>query len=593
MGNASGQSSVNPTRSRTAIVAFRDTMESIVIAFVLAFIFRAFIVEAFVIPTGSMASTLYGQQLIHTCSTCGYKYAVGIPERIGPISGKYEVKLRCPNCYSLTDEFSISEIQRPNSGDRILVYKWPFNLKGDIFGPHRWDVTVFKDPRDGQTNFIKRLVGLPGEVLEVIDGDVYTADMAELKAKRPDLLETLDRLRIEVYRYRHGQSKLNENQILARYREANQELLPFLKIQQKLPASERAMQSLWFNVYNHDYLPNSDQNSPVRWEPTDEAARQAWNTDQREITFNSEQDTYLPIRFTGKPVDDFYAYNNDGVLRGPHGRQRSRRFVGDLRLRFTWFPEADTGTLRLKMNRDKDTFIAEIATDGRVSLTGRHPQRDLPGKKQVIGQNKLPAFQTGQPVKIEFINLDYRVGLKINGEEVIVSTAEQYHPSMDKLQRMIQVVNRSENINNYLRPSQVEIAARNTRCRLRHIVLERDIYYRAQRHGENGNPYHDWPCWGTAGQPILLRPQRQVEGETQPGEYFMLGDNSPASKDSRLWWEIGDHLVHQGKEYQVGTVPGDQLIGKAFFVYWPPGYRPSWASNIGLIPNVGRMRWIR
>ena len=40
--------------------AIRETVESIVIAFVLAFLFRTFEAEAFVIPTGSMAPTLMG-----------------------------------------------------------------------------------------------------------------------------------------------------------------------------------------------------------------------------------------------------------------------------------------------------------------------------------------------------------------------------------------------------------------------------------------------------------------------------------------------------------------------------------------------------
>src|SRR5438067_1059753 len=40
---------------------WRETIESIVVAFVLAFLFRTFEAEAFVIPTGSMAPTLYGQ----------------------------------------------------------------------------------------------------------------------------------------------------------------------------------------------------------------------------------------------------------------------------------------------------------------------------------------------------------------------------------------------------------------------------------------------------------------------------------------------------------------------------------------------------
>ena len=178
-----------------------------------------------------------------------------------------------------------------------------------------------------------------------------------------------------------------------------------------------------------------------------------------------------------------------------------------------------------------------------------------------------------------------------------------------------------------IKPSTVRIGARKLRCRLRHVVLERDVYYRSQKHSEptsppeqgkptQTNPFclahrqrnHVWPGWGTAGCPILLRPDRTVDGRRYAGEYFMLGDNSPASKDSRLWWEIGPHLQPLGQEYQVGTVPGDQLIGKAFFVYWPAGYRLPGAvarwlrwipaigplvQETGICPNAGRMRWIR
>ena len=132
----------------------------------------------------------------------------------------------------------------------------------------------------------------------------------------------------------------------------------------------------------------------------------------------------------------------------------------------------------------------------------------------------------------------------------------------------------------YKRSSQVSIYADDLDVTLGHLVLERDVHYKASRRpGQR-------PGWGTVGNPIQLR----------AGESFVLGDNSPASQDSRFWSTEGDHLAVRGEAYQRGTVPEDQLIGRAFFVYWPAGLRTDLIPglrNFGLIPNVGRMRWIR
>ena len=52
----------------------RETIESIAIAFMLAFLFRTFEAEAFVIPTGSMAPTLMGKHLDITCPNVQIKF---------------------------------------------------------------------------------------------------------------------------------------------------------------------------------------------------------------------------------------------------------------------------------------------------------------------------------------------------------------------------------------------------------------------------------------------------------------------------------------------------------------------------------------
>src|SRR5579862_1349252 len=63
-------------RNVSVETSVKDTIESILVAFILAFIFRAFVVEAFVIPTGSMAPTLMGAHMRFRCPDCGYHFDV-------------------------------------------------------------------------------------------------------------------------------------------------------------------------------------------------------------------------------------------------------------------------------------------------------------------------------------------------------------------------------------------------------------------------------------------------------------------------------------------------------------------------------------
>jgi hypothetical protein len=71
----------------------------------------------------------------------------------------------------------------------------------------------------------------------------------------------------------------------------------------------------------------------------------------------------------------------------------------------------------------------------------------------------------------------------------------------------------------------------------------------------------------------------------------VLGDNSPNSEDGR-WWDSAGVANKGVPDYREGTVPRDYLVGKAMFVYWPSGFKPFTEFPFGIVPNVGRMRFI-
>ena len=117
---------------KTTESSWRETAKIVAQALVLAMIVRIFFYQPFNIPSGSMKSTLLvGDYLFVSKLSYGYSRYT-FPWGIIPIQG------------------------------RIIASE-----------PKRGDVVVFKLPRDTSTDYIKRMIGLPGDHIEVRDGIVY------------------------------------------------------------------------------------------------------------------------------------------------------------------------------------------------------------------------------------------------------------------------------------------------------------------------------------------------------------------------------------------------------------------------------------
>ena len=170
------------------------------------------------------------------------------------------------------------------------------------------------------------------------------------------------------------------------------------------------------------------------------------------------------------------------------------------------------------------------------------------------------------------------------------------------------------------------------------LVLYRDIYYRDETYRSENNYGRVTQTWLEVDRERSMRDLLQspedwyraytagrherdldfgsmVTYELGPDEYLMLGDNSPRSQDSRLFPQGA--RVARRDEFKRFAVPGDAIIGKAFFVYWPHGkpflnegkgypFPPSYHVNqdgeavkdypnhrVPFVPNIGRMRRIR
>ena len=526
--------------------SLKETFESIVIAFILAFVFRAYIVEAFVIPTGSMAPTLLGAHYELRSPDSGYRYDAGPPT--GVQSGRRITANVMPRDVAASDPMTLLEHRVPRGtrslpGDRILVHKYLYFLSE----PRRWDVVVFKNPTgpSGQAeNYIKRLVGKPHEDMHILDGNIYVRPRGESwqiarKTDRPEV-----------------------------------------------------QQAVWQPIYHSAYVPLPSLSSPigrdawaVPWVPDNEGD---WDLTGRDAyRYSGSGGDTLAFDFDAGPYQSgeaMYPYNQF-ELRRLKLHQRQLQPIEDVRLAATVealgdgpvsFELATTGRWdRLERGDDTRVLRASIDRDGRIVLTASRPGE---ARREPLAEARTRPIVPGQPRRFELWHVDQHLILFDGGRRRAQATVDL---SMAELKR---------------RPPPDPLPEPTLTvggpALLTAVQLDRDLYYIA------GSPPGNVTMTARGG---LIRDGSGRVVDTEPvrlraDEFFCMGDNSPASDDSRYWRGVHpwvEPYFDGAGPAPAGIVPRDLLIGRAFFVYFPSPHRLFGDPGGSVpIPNFGRMRFI-
>lgn len=561
----------------------QDTIVSVVIAFTLAFVFRGFVVEAFVIPTGSMAPTLMGAHERFRSRETGYTWPVGpwyvtpgTQNDYKPVQGAppdAPIEVHDPMSGALEKGTSVPR----KSGDRILVLKYLYML----FEPERFDVIVFKCPYDPKDNFIKRLVGLPNEEIAVVDGDIFYRPAPDPDARMK------------------GASGGIKN--------------PWADTDWKIARKPHTVQeATWQPVFNSDFAARgaaarSDKSFPSPWK----SEQSGWTLEGREYQYQGTTKTDLEwdssrIRFTFRPssqmpefrdlweINDRYPYNES-----PHGAfQRFGRGTGDQ----NFFPVSDIrmcagiepgqSGLKAIASLVARSHEFQMVIDGtKVRLRMRRVDQTDELQWKVVGEGDIPEFTTGRVANVEFVHIDQSLEAWVDGKKV---ASAEYNWAPDERIRMstartveelLKLENGSglegdfvpdrnifEDRGIYLKP-RLKWTFEGAPVTLHRVRVDRDLHYTS-----TVIPSQRTPSRGSTPKQLILLGKDQ---------FFVCGDNSPASHDARVW----DPPSPWVKEIDptLGVVPRKLILGKAFFVYYPA---PTWVYGKIPVPDFGRMRFI-
>ncbi|MBL8848280.1 MAG: hypothetical protein JNG89_01290 [Planctomycetaceae bacterium] len=557
---------------KTAITSapsgLRALAEWLVLLALAVTLFRCFGVEGYMISTGSMAPSLLGYHTRITCPACGLTFAHGVapPEEDSVAVVRVSVAeaqsvafseggpetVACPNC---SRKCPVGALPERAEGDQLLVHKdaYAWRSLARRGGPRRWEIAVFRNPDDARMAYVKRIAGLPGEAIELVDGDVYANGTLQRKALTAQLSTRIPvsltdhpvtdddpnwearwsndgagaDWQIDGSKFVHVMNAPSRNSPTRQsqwhwitYRHwirsggATTTSVPLEQWPESLAAPDPLLSPLDYDPAAHRLtclgaLPH------VQWERWDAATRDA---DFHAALWELFRESHVA------PIIDSAPYNTSG--------SGGANPVRDLLVELTLEWRGGSGQFALEMTDGAREFRCELDL-------GR-------GELQIVadGQETLFAGQVtierDTPTILLMSTFDEQLLLAQDGELLCDPIPYERGDEPPAPLR---------------RP--VRFGVRDASVVVDHVGLYRDIYYT--------------PPPGGA-QTFML----------QEGEYFVLGDNSSVSVDSRHWQRPG--------------VPESALIGKPLFVHLPSRpLRLEWGGKVRQIrvPDFERIRYIR